>query len=316
MRVLKRGARGDDVRRLQQLLQGAGFDPGGVDGAFGPRTDQAVRAFQAAQGLQADGVVGTITWSALLSGGAIIVRPEVRWFGARRVEMWHATMQRARVRPRCVWASDPVAMVAELEARRRAGSNMIPRWVRRPLSVLAGQSVLAVNSAFFDLGNGWPLGPTIEAGRPINGGMARPPEEFVVVTTDPGLALTDQSTSVVYDLIARGVRQAFSTIPELIRDGRRQIGGHLPEHHGPAPRSLLGWSATEIHAIVADGRSWRSRGLSLDEAADLLLTAGCTEAVNLDSGGSAEMVLAGEVVNRPSDGSERPLPAGLAFEVI
>jgi len=207
-------------------------------------------------------------------------------------------------------------MAAELEARRRAGSDKVPRWMRRPLSVLAGRSVLAVNSAFFDLGNGWPLGPTIEAGRPINGGLARPPEESVVVITEPELAIAQQSVNVVYNLVALGARQAFSTIPALVRNGRRQIGGHLPEHHGPAPRSLLGWNATEIHVIVADGRSWRSRGLTMDEAANLLLEFGCTEGVNLDSGGSAEMVLGGEVVNRPSDGSERELPAALVFELI
>lgn len=54
--------------RLQQLLIGRGYDPGPVDGIFGPRTDAAVRQFQYDNGLAADGVVGPLTWSALTGG--------------------------------------------------------------------------------------------------------------------------------------------------------------------------------------------------------------------------------------------------------
>jgi membrane-bound lytic murein transglycosylase B len=45
----------DEKRELQALLRNKGFDPGGVDGIMGPNTIQAVRAWQAAQGLAADG---------------------------------------------------------------------------------------------------------------------------------------------------------------------------------------------------------------------------------------------------------------------
>jgi lysozyme len=66
--ILKRGAKGNAVKRLQKALVAAG-QATGVDGDFGPGTDSAVRAFQAAHGLQADGVVGPATWAAL-GGGA------------------------------------------------------------------------------------------------------------------------------------------------------------------------------------------------------------------------------------------------------
>jgi hypothetical protein len=53
------------VTELQQALSSAGYDPGPADGKFGRRTEAAVIAFQQANGLSADGVVGPETASAL-----------------------------------------------------------------------------------------------------------------------------------------------------------------------------------------------------------------------------------------------------------
>jgi hypothetical protein len=58
--MLRRGSTGANVRYLQAALGGLK-----VDGQFGPITDRAVRAFQAAQGLKVDGIVGPITWGRL-----------------------------------------------------------------------------------------------------------------------------------------------------------------------------------------------------------------------------------------------------------
>ncbi len=55
------------VRQLQQTLIAAGYDPGSVDGSFGPTTEAAVTAFQQDNGLSADGVVGPDTAAALNS---------------------------------------------------------------------------------------------------------------------------------------------------------------------------------------------------------------------------------------------------------
>jgi peptidoglycan hydrolase-like protein with peptidoglycan-binding domain len=64
--TVKKGDQGDAVSAAQTLLAARGQDVE-VDGDFGDETDKAVRAFQKAKGLTVDGVVGSQTWSALVS---------------------------------------------------------------------------------------------------------------------------------------------------------------------------------------------------------------------------------------------------------
>mgnify|MGYP003335344226 CR=1 FL=1 len=61
--LLKLGSKGDDVIKLQQKL---GVDP---IGTFGPKTEAAVKDFQAKNGLTADGVVGDTTWKKIMGEG-------------------------------------------------------------------------------------------------------------------------------------------------------------------------------------------------------------------------------------------------------
>jgi GH25 family lysozyme M1 (1,4-beta-N-acetylmuramidase) len=63
-RLLRLHATGDDVAALQQRLAELGFAVD-TDGVFGQETRRAVAEFQAARGLQADGVVGPVTLEAL-----------------------------------------------------------------------------------------------------------------------------------------------------------------------------------------------------------------------------------------------------------
>jgi len=65
--ILRLGAQGEAVRRLQERLRARGFLEGAVDGIFGPATLAAVEAAQAALGLAVDGAVGPATWEALLA---------------------------------------------------------------------------------------------------------------------------------------------------------------------------------------------------------------------------------------------------------
>ncbi len=72
--VLRDGSQGPEVRRLQGLLNRVANAGLAEDGIFGPRTESAVRQFQASRRLEVDGIVGPKTWAALLgasgAGGA------------------------------------------------------------------------------------------------------------------------------------------------------------------------------------------------------------------------------------------------------
>ena len=68
--LIRRGARGEQVKDIQKALNDKGFGQVGVDGIFGRGTESAVRRFQKASGLGVDGIVGPSTRSALQAAQA------------------------------------------------------------------------------------------------------------------------------------------------------------------------------------------------------------------------------------------------------
>ena len=63
LNLLRTGHFGPQVKTLQVLLNGFGFDCGEADGIFGSKTQAAVRTFQRERGLEVDGIVGEKTWN-------------------------------------------------------------------------------------------------------------------------------------------------------------------------------------------------------------------------------------------------------------
>ncbi len=83
---------------------------------------------------------------------------------------------------------------------------------------------------------------------------------------------------------------------------------------GRAPRTAIGLKQDgTVLVLVVDGRSTNSKGLTLQELATYFLRLGARDAVNLDGGGSSVMVINGEIVNKPSDGWERPVSMALGL---
>jgi hypothetical protein len=76
--LLKPGSKGDMVVWAQERLVGAGVDVP-ITGVYGKLTATAVRSFQSAKGLPADGKIGTGTWESLLN----FTPYRMRWSGSR-----------------------------------------------------------------------------------------------------------------------------------------------------------------------------------------------------------------------------------------
>ena len=68
-RMIDNGMNGDDVMVLQAILKARGYAVTKVNGQFSSYLDQIVRDFQEGHGLTVDGVVGPMTWAALLNRG-------------------------------------------------------------------------------------------------------------------------------------------------------------------------------------------------------------------------------------------------------
>lgn len=111
-----------------------------------------------------------------------------------------------------------------------------------------------------------------------------------------------------------GVQHVLGGGPTLLREGRVAISA-LEEQfkpditHGLAPRTAVGLTPSgEVLLVTVDGRQPQlSRGLSLAGLAYLLQQLGASEAMNMDGGGSTAMAIGPAIVNRPSDGVERPV---------
>ena len=95
-----------------------------------------------------------------------------------------------------------------------------------------------------------------------------------------------------------GVWHALQFGPVLVQNGEIPTGLKKNERH---PRIIFGYCEPGHYIVVAvDGRTKKSIGITEQEMAELMVSLGCTEAMNLDGGNSAVMLFMGKTINTPS----------------
>ncbi len=113
--------------------------------------------------------------------------------------------------------------------------------------------------------------------------------------------------------------------PRIVRSGRNVaewadvVEGTIPRFSAARhPRTAVGISrdSKTLYLVTVDGRRESDSGMSLVEMGNAMLQIGAYDAMNFDGGGSTTMVIAGKVINRPSDPTgERPVGSALLVVV-
>lgn len=151
------------VRRLQRSLVASGYSPGPIDGRYGPRTEAAVRRFQAARHLEVDGLAGPQTLGDLQTSPGRRVHARPRPVGPRPRTRAHRGSRPAPPRPnRAPSQSRPVSPAAHHASRFGGFSSIV--WF-----ILAACLLAAALSAGL-----WLRRRAGDAGVPTAGGLPAP----------------------------------------------------------------------------------------------------------------------------------------------
>ena len=180
--------------------------------------------------------------------------------------------------------------------------------------------VAGVNASFYNMTTGQPMGVTFIDG--VSFGTSSY-DNFFAVLKDGKTAVIDYSKNLGKYVDENGestIWQAAAGSQWLVRDGKdvtaSASGSYNIQRHS---RTCVGITAEgKVVFMVLDGRQEPfSCGGSMHELAQIMLEAGCVAAVNLDGGGSTTYASRPEgsdkieIINRPSDGSERSISSGL-----
>jgi hypothetical protein len=93
--------------------------------------------------------------------------------------------------------------------------------------------------------------------------------------------------------------------------GSRQFDSDISA--GRYPRAALGLAGRDLVAVACDGRADDEAGMTMTELAETMAALGCEDAMNLDGGGSASLVIDGKLVNTPREEHGRELRGGRAI---
>ena len=154
-------------------------------------------------------------------------------------------------------------------------------------------------------GNGGiPLGIVIHEGRLLYGGGTR---AATMVIDHDGIMHVGNMTG--NEAMALGAEWAVSFGPVLVVNGEKCDG----LSSGLNPRTAIGQrSDGAILLLVINGRQVGSMGATYEDVADVMLSFGAVNALNLDGGSSSTMLYEGEYLNISSSlVGERPLPTGI-----
>lgn len=175
-------------------------------------------------------------------------------------------------------------------------------------------AIVATNGAGYNITNGTPAGLVVMEG--VEHYPVGAPGFFAILKDGTAMIGTEKDYVEHKEKVKEGIA-AFGSV--LVKDGKVNVT-KSPNYTGSrASRTAIGITAEgKVVMMVLDGRQLpRSAGGAMEEIAQIMLEAGCVQAVNLDGGGSTTYLSkpAGsdeiELVNTPSDGYARSVATSL-----
>lgn len=291
--ALRRKDKGEEVKNLQRLLNLVGITVNGkpleVDGSFGPLTEQAVIAFQKRERLIVDGIAGPQTFGRLYELAGVGKYEKIR--------MYESDIH--------VYTTSPNEFV---DVER----GVIGRLERLSTIQKAGKIITAKsNCGFFDTAVEH-YGTYIDEGKIYS----YPSPNFIdFIYYKDGRTEVKYLTNDEARAIIDKCHWAIGTSWCLVKEGRVDLTGaakfaSISNYRNP--RTLLGQKKDGSFVIaVVQGRTATSKGVTASHSAQIMKTLGCYNAVNLDGGGSSELIVGGSIMNAPTDGKERAIGSAI-----
>lgn len=273
---------------IQKLLNRLGYNLL-QDGIFGKNTNKAVYKFQTEAGITVDGIVGPQTWGYLFYEAlGIRYKQFIKWYGWNRVQYY--VIKLSKKSPDVLYKGKPIKL------------DMFNYDIK-------------INASFF--WNNTPLGYTKINDKFISWGGLPYWYQYEPDKNKIGIIpAVNFNRTYPLDLVIDGhIKNCISGEPLLVKNGKINItqtdaDGYLTRRH---PRTAIGYNDKEYIIIIADGRSWRSRGVKFEELAELFVEEGADMALGLDGGGSSHLQILNTTINESYDG--RHIITGLGWNL-
>jgi len=162
-------------------------------------------------------------------------------------------------------------------------------------------ATLAINGDFYGVQS---EGYVIRNGELLRSTMKSSDQEDLVIYEDGTMDIVQEGDITAEALVENGAYNVLSFGPGLVEDGEISVESTDEEDNARTllnPRTAIGQISEDHYVfVVVDGRTDESTGVSLSELATFMQSLGCTEAYNLDGGGSSTLYYNGEVLNNPT----------------
>lgn len=161
-------------------------------------------------------------------------------------------------------------------------------------------AILAINGDYYGFRDS---GYVIRNGYLYRSTAASSSQEDLVIYEDGTFDIIDESDVTAEELQAAGAVQIYSFGPGLVEDSELSVteSQEVSQSMTSNPRTAIGMIEKGHYVmVVSDGRTSESDGLTLYQLARVMQDLGCSEAYNLDGGGSTTMYFNGQVINNPT----------------